>query len=170
MQTGYSNATAYSIKEVSSLIGLSPTTLRNIEAFFSIAIERNTAGQRLYTENIVNIFKKIKKYTTEGLQYADIKPLINIEVEGYSNTTPYQEIITDDSSQEARKFDLVVKPYTDRITLLETKTEKLTERNLTLERDNATLTERVNNKEDIINALSERLQKYEARKWWQVWK
>lgn len=176
MQGYYSNPTGLSIKEVSSLVGISASTLRNIEAFFGVPVERNRAGQRTYTENNLNFFKQVKKYTSEGLQYAEIKPLLTIAVEGCSNATSF-EVISDPIQKHEQDFNIIIKPFENRITELKTYNLELLEENKLLNRDNATLIERVKNKDDIISfqdnsikEYKERLAKLENKQWWRFWK
>ena len=189
MQVINGSTTEYTTKELSLLSGIPQTTLREWERFFSIPVNRNDLGQRKYTENMLNLFREIKKYKTEGLRLEEIKPLLNMNTQGNGS---YTEVIRDshDMPEQEQNYSLIVKPYTDRITLLEKAQNSLAERNLILERDNATLTERVSginkesekiyalkdsiitDKETSINELKARLQEAETRlnrKWWKVW-
>jgi DNA-binding transcriptional MerR regulator len=175
IQDVYGSSTELSIKTVSTLTGISQTTLRSWETHFNIPVGRNTAGQRIYSENTINIFKQIKKLSKEGLHLEEIKPLLNMDLQTYGRPTedrPKIEIIQD-TPEEKKNYELILKPYTDRIKQLEVIENKY----ISMVQETATLTERVKNKDDIIsfkdnqiNELKERLIKLENRKFWQFWK
>jgi DNA-binding transcriptional MerR regulator len=163
MQTCYNNTAEYGIKELSALMSTPQTTLRDWEKLFSIPVKRNDFGQRIYTENILTVFKEIKKYKAKGLGQEDIKNKIELELKSCGNTAERIEVLTDSVPEQELNYNLMIKPYTERITTLETKTNKLTERTIVLERDNATLTERLKNKDEIIFMLQQQKQEAESR-------
>lgn len=168
----------YSIKDASALVGLSASSLRNLESYFHIIIERNPSGQRMYSNDAVNLFKKIKMLTNKGLQYAEIKNQLASDIEAYCRSISSRvEIVDDYRSPEAKNFDLVIKPYSDRINALEKSSIALTNRIIELERSNASLEERdklhdvvVSSKEEVIASLKAQLEELSNKKrWWKIW-
>lgn len=166
------------IKEASSVIGLSASALRNIEAFFNIPVARSVAGQRVYSQKLIVLFKKIKAQTSKGLQYADIKKqmeLDGVDIKDFTSSYNRKSVIVDDfRSEEAKKFDLVIKPYSDRINALENSNNALTNRIIELERDNASLAERdklhdvlIGSKDEVIASLNARID--DKKRWWKIW-
>ena len=204
MQTDCGSVAKYSIKEASGLTGIAQTTLREWEAFFQLPVRRNYFGHRKYTEESLNIFREIKKYKLEGLRLEEIKPLININSKSYESSTQEIEIIEsmpEQTSINEQNYNLLIKPYENRISELKTLNIELMSRvdniyleNRELVRNNATLTERVTSRDEIIrlkdsqlinkdnqlqdkdSIISEymlRLQELESRlsrKWWKIWK
>lgn len=186
MQGCYSNPTGVSIKELASLIGSSQTTLRNWESIYNIPVERNNAGQRIYSENIIKVFKLVKKYISEGLPQGDIKNLLAIDMKTCSSSAPEVEIIQDEDNNEAN-FSLIVRPYESQIKEYKEELKSLNERYVSVIAENATLTERVKSKDDIIELLQQQkkeldkdketlnlaLKSFEevknAKKWWKFW-
>jgi len=171
----------YSVKEISALIGISTTTLRNWEEFFSVPVNRNGLGYREYTENSIKIFKKINSWVKEGLQLKEIKPLLNDELEAMATLNPKIQIIQSEPEEKQKDFELILKPYQERIKKLEEKEEKFFKESLVLIKENATLTERLKGKDELfslqkkdwenkIQELQQQKQELEARlnrKWWQ---
>jgi len=145
-----------SIKELSALIRISTTTLRNWEEFFSIPVNRNGLGYREYTENTIRIFRKINSLVKEGLQLKEVKALLTDDFESFKTLHPKTEIIQSAPEEKQNDFELIIKPYENRITELKTLNSELMEENKFLNRENATFAERINNLEARLN-----------RKWWQ---
>ena len=71
-----SNQEGISINELSELINISPTTLRNWENYFSIPVKRTSRGSRRYDEDVINIFKNIQNLITEGNTLQNVKALL----------------------------------------------------------------------------------------------
>lgn len=78
----------YSMGEVSNLTGLAPHVLRNWEKTYTqLSPRKNSAGNRAYTEDEVNLIFKIKelledkKYTSEG-----VKNVLNGDLESFEET------------------------------------------------------------------------------------
>lgn len=175
-----------SINEMSSILQVHPNTLRNWEREFNIIVERDVNGSRKYGENTVSLFKKIKLEVDNSKSIDKVKRLMDEEIgthNGYigrfQNSGPKVEVVQDEP-EEKQNFDLVLKPYTDRIKQLEIVESKY----ISLVEETATLKERVKNKDEIIafkdslisdrdariQELKNKLDKFESKKWWQVWK
>ena len=181
------------ITELSDLLDLSQEVLRKYEKVFSITVGRNEKGNRIYNENNVKIFQEIKHLAEQGRTLKEIKLLLNMDNTTYSNPynqNPKVEVIQEEDHQE-QNYSLLIKPYIERITKLENLNTQLMEETKLLIKDNATLTERVKNKDDIvalkdsiindkdsllinkdnqIMELRDKLNKLENRRWWHVWK
>lgn len=173
MQESILNTKSFSIKEVSSIIGISTQTLRNWEVFFNLEIERNEFGQRIYTENSLAILKKINHHAQRGLKLKAIKELIN----GYFNPQSNIEVITE-KEENTQNFELaIINKYETRIQELNNKINNL---QAGLNREIGQLQgelkkydEIVILKDQVITDLKDRLTTLEqtkARKWWQIWK
>lgn len=71
----------YSIKEAAQVLHVEAHALRYWEEELGLSICRNTQGRRVYTENDIDTFKRIKGWKEQGLQLKAIKELINREKE-----------------------------------------------------------------------------------------
>lgn len=160
------------INELAESLQVSTSVLRKWEGFFSIKVERNEKGNRKYTNFTIQIFQNIKNLVTQGKKLNEIKQLLFMD--NASCTNAYNQAskieLIQDEPQENKNFDLVIKPFTERITTLEKLNVSLMDENKQLIRENATFEERVKNKDEIITFLQERLNRLESKKWYQVWK
>jgi DNA-binding transcriptional MerR regulator len=139
------------ITELSEVLNLSQEVLRKYEKFFSITVGRNEKGNRIYSESNVKIFQEVKKLTEQGRTLKEIKLLLNLDNTTYSNSynnSPKVEVVQEEP--EKQNYELLLKPYTERIAEFKKLTNELIEENKLLIKDNATLSERVKNKDDII--------------------
>jgi DNA-binding transcriptional MerR regulator len=68
-----SEKTTYSINEVSEMIGINTSTLRNWEQEFKLKIPRNNRKHRYYTENEIKILSTIKEGREENHSIETIK-------------------------------------------------------------------------------------------------
>lgn len=162
MQVPFNSPAILTIKEVSILLSISQSTLRNWEVVYSLPVERNKSGQRQYTTNIVSCLKIIKNSSTKGLQQHDIKNQVQQELQGYNTAAPSIEILQENEQNTEHKFNLIIKPYELKIT-------KLEDENKELIRENATLAERVKGKEEIIQFQHSKIAEIEAKlnkKWY----
>ena len=153
----------FSTSSLAKLINCSTQTILNWADYYAIPIERDKNNKRIFTEEIVRIYKKIDAYLKSGLKSEEVKERINDDLEGKFYSQPRIEIIQEQPEQQ-QNFNLVIKPYTDRITVLEMTTNTLTEKVIELERNNATLTERVSNKDDIITILNQQKEELSRQK------
>lgn len=69
--------TMYSIKEAAKELEVETHALRYWEEELELSIGRNTQGRRIYTEENMQTFKRIKAWKEEGLQLKAIKQLIH---------------------------------------------------------------------------------------------
>ena len=102
-----SNQEGININELSELISISPTTLRNWENYFSITVERTSRGFRRYDENVINIFKNIQNLIEEGNTLQDAKILLG-QLSFVEEKEP--EISTD-----FQNFNSMLKPFVSEI-------------------------------------------------------
>lgn len=69
--------TMYSIKEAAQALGVETHALRYWEEELELTIGRNAQGRRIYSEENMQTFKRIKAWKEEGLQLRAIKQLIH---------------------------------------------------------------------------------------------
>ena len=69
--------TMYSIKEAAKELEVETHALRYWEEELELSIGRNAQGRRIYTEENMQTFKRIKAWKEEGLQLRAIKQLIH---------------------------------------------------------------------------------------------
>ena len=69
--------TMYSIKEAAKELGVETHALRYWEEELELSIGRNAQGRRIYTEENMQTFKRIKAWKEEGLRLKAIKQLIH---------------------------------------------------------------------------------------------
>lgn len=69
----------YSIKEAAQELHVEAHVLRYWEEELGLSICRNTQGRRVYTENDLDTFKRVKGWKEQGLQLKEIKELIDRE-------------------------------------------------------------------------------------------
>ncbi len=69
----------YSIREAAQALGLETHVLRYWEEELEIAIGRNPQGRRIYTEENLEVFKRIISCKEQGLQLKAIKELMDKE-------------------------------------------------------------------------------------------
>ena len=176
MQNMKYRPTTVSINETALLLAVSQSTLRNWELIYCLPIERNHAGQRIYNDNAISLLRIIKAGTTKGLQQHDIKEQIQQELQSYKEPIPI-EVIGDTMPEQEQNYNLVIKPYENRITTLEMTTSALTVENKELNRtlgryegelskynEIITLKDSIINDKDIsINELKVRLQEAENK-------
>lgn len=168
MQEVYGSTTEYSIKELSALIEVPQTTIRDWEKSFSIPVRRNDLMQRSYSENIVRVFKVIKKLKAKGLRQDEIKSRISIDLQTCDKPTATVEIVDEIFNQNEFNISTILKPYTDRITTLELTINNQQNRIEDFISINSMLSERVKNKDEIIEILIEQktqLEKQLNRSW-----
>lgn len=67
----------YSIKEAAEVLGVETHALRYWEEELGLSIERSAQGRRVYTEEDMNLFRRIMGWKKQGLQLKMIKELIH---------------------------------------------------------------------------------------------
>ena len=72
----------YSIKEAAEVLGVETHALRYWEEELGLSIERSAQGRRVYTEEDMNLFRRIMGWKKQGLQLKMIKELIHGEKGG----------------------------------------------------------------------------------------
>lgn len=172
MQSTYGKQEFLSINELSGLIGVSPTTLRTWEGFFSIAVKRNEKGARIYCENTVKIFQNIKVLVTAGKSLKEVKSILSLESETYGNEQPKVELVQEEIFEQA-KFELIVKPLMSQISDL------MDDKSLLME-EKAKLIARVEFLEMTNSFKDSQLEEYKQRltlienknnkKWYRFWR
>jgi len=162
----------YSTSSLAKLINCSTQTILNWADYYVIPIERDKNNKRIFTEEIVRIYKKIDAYLKSGLKQEEVKERIHEDFEDKIYSQPRVEIIQEPDQQQ-ENFNLMLKPLNDRVIKLELLNTDLMQENKELIRDNATLTERVRNKDDIITMLNQQKIELETRlnkPWWYIWR
>lgn len=160
-----------SIYELSSLIGVGVTTLKTWEGYFNIYVERDHRKARRYNSETIKQFNRIKELSSSGRQLNEIKTQLQKESDGVDDI-PKIEIINEKISDQEQNFNLVLKPYESRINELKTLNNDLLKENKELFAEVARLSERVQNKEAIINLLYQQKTELDQRlnkKWWKFW-
>ena len=182
------------INELSSVLDLSTNTIRQWESFYRISTPRNSRGNRHYPDDIINLFKKIKCLVESTKSREEIKALLllenssymEVEVSSMNNQSKIEIFETKYEDKESQNYNLVVKPFTDRITTLEMATNALTVENKELNRTlgryegelskyNEIITLKdsiITDKETSINELKAKLQEAENKinlKWYKFW-
>jgi DNA-binding transcriptional MerR regulator len=161
------------LKELCRVLNLHENTIRYYLKELDITVKRDSNNNRIFDTELVEILKKAKFYIHNEGTVSKAKILLAEEIGGYNGATinePRIEIIQEPEPQE--NFDLILKPLNDRVIKLESMNSDLLQENKELIRDNATLSERVKGKEEIINFQYYRITELEARlnkKWWKIW-
>jgi DNA-binding transcriptional MerR regulator len=76
------NKLFYSIKEVSSEIGVTSQTIRNwISEFPQLKVHREKTGRRMFTKNNIKILKDIKKQRNQGYTVKAIRKQYNKKID-----------------------------------------------------------------------------------------
>jgi DNA-binding transcriptional MerR regulator len=158
-----------SIYKLSELIEVGVTTLKTWESFFEIPLSRNESNARRYTQDNINTFQKIKKLSSDGISLKEVKSLL----EQLPDDRPVIEILSNKEPElETTNFDLIIKPYSNRIIELEVQAKEVLQENKDLIRENATFAERIKSKEEIIDFQHAQIIKLEeklSKKWWKFW-
>lgn len=79
--------TLYFISEVSRMVGVEAHVLRYWEEELELSIQRNSQGKRCYTEENVEILKRIKYWKDKGMQLKAVKEVMKGEI---GETTSWQ--------------------------------------------------------------------------------
>ncbi|HOA79612.1 MAG TPA: helix-turn-helix domain-containing protein [Defluviitaleaceae bacterium] len=104
----------YTISEASELLELESHVLRYWEEELNLNIPRNEMGHRYYTNNEIDIFKKIKDFKNQGLQLKAIKSALdnlNKNNENYSLeiTNNSQVNIANPNDEKVKKFQIMIR-------------------------------------------------------------
>jgi DNA-binding transcriptional MerR regulator len=128
----YSISALLNINEVTKLLGVSKSTLRYWEDFFRMTIARNSKNTRIYTQDNIEQFQKIKDYAARGLTLKDIKDLLG-EVQQVSNSV---EIVEKTEVKQENPQPELTNSLLDRIERLHEEKARLIARNEFLEIQN----------------------------------
>lgn len=114
----------FSIKEASSLLKISDHTLRKYESDYSLKIPRNEKGHRYYTEQEIEVFKRILDWKEKGFTKDTINQLLEKNVDAIDQKEQALELITLDRLTGADIKELLVNVITEREKELEEKFER----------------------------------------------
>lgn len=95
------------IKELANQLEVSQESIRNWEKWFSISVSRNQKNIRFYTEDIVEIFYKIKQLKTSGMLDKDIKNELNLK-QPQSNSNNFKQLQTSNENHKELDLNFVV--------------------------------------------------------------
>lgn len=95
------------IKELANQLEVSQESIRNWEKWFSINVSRNSKNVRYYTEDVIEIFIKIKQLKTTGMLDKDIKAQLNIEIP-QSNSNNLNQLQTSNENHNLLDLNLIV--------------------------------------------------------------
>jgi DNA-binding transcriptional MerR regulator len=103
----------YSISEVSERLNLSYRTLHHWESKFDLQINRDSTGNRLYSENDVEILEYIVELKNKGLTLDGIKRLLYDK--GIIEKVEYPTVVVPVSDQPCMSLDALKSILTDEI-------------------------------------------------------
>ncbi len=156
--SGCYNQGFININQLSEVLGVSTSTLRNWERSLGLTVDRTSKGNRCYSEETVKIFQEIKKLLVTGKTLDEIKSIIESTSTSFNtgyNNQPDIEIIQENKSDDVKNFDIIIRPFENRISELKSLNDNLLGENKHLIAENATLAERVKNKDEIIQFLQQ---------------
>jgi len=102
-----------SITELSKLLNVTDHTLRYYEKEFNLQIPRDSRGRRYYTEDLYNIFLRIKQLRDEGLEIKSIKEILQNTVSDESvfftgHSTLDDSLTSPNSSNYGHDFEYIL--------------------------------------------------------------
>lgn len=171
----YNNQDSLTINEVSSLLDVSTSTLRNWERILSIPVARNAKGNRIYNKDIIDIFFEVKKLLVTGKTLEDTKMLMgqaSTSCNSSYNNQPKVEVIQEDNKEEDNLNLALISRYESKMSLLTEKNEVLNRRLGQLEGEISKYNEIMALKDSIIidkdNLIAE-LRGRLNKPWWAIW-
>lgn len=163
-----------SISEVSEILGYETHVLRYYEKEFGLEIPRNEVNHRYYTDNEIEILKKIKKLQQKGYSNKQIKLILNSPdlIEKGTDEACVTVLINDDNTSKKDTSSGIINTREKEILALEDLKEqiiKLVNKQVDKDRDiiiseNAKLKMKLKEKSYEILRLKEKINSLEKKK------
>lgn len=103
----------YTIKDLSKITEIKITTIRKYEVDFDLKIPRNEMGHRVYSENEVQIYRKIKSMKERGAGTELIRELISRSADVMEQKEKAMELITIDRLTGAELKEVMLNQIAD---------------------------------------------------------
>lgn len=103
----------YTIKDLSKITEIKITTIRKYENDFDLKIPRNEMGHRIYTENEIQVYKKIKTMKERGAGTELIREIISRSADIMEQKEKAMDLITIDRLTGAELKEVMLNQITD---------------------------------------------------------
>lgn len=138
------------IGELSKELDISEHTVRKYESDFNLKIPRNDLGHRYYTNQELELFKRILDWKKKGFNKTNINKMLNRSVDAIEQKEQAMELVSLDKLTGKEVADLMAKKMTDMFAKRERELKEEFEKQLD--------EKLAKQKEEIVNQVREQIE------------
>ena len=102
------------IDVLSDLLEVNPNTIMNWELSLGLEVETNNSGIKIYSDELVNFFKKVKSLILNGYSLASVKDLLVLEVKYHNNIQEENKAVSKSKIRKYRKTPVTIEEITQK--------------------------------------------------------